>query len=102
MESTLHKVLKKAFASKSGKTELKTSGKRRIDYLNPKRREVGEIERNRRIKEALLRLKTKKTIHKVLRVPQRDFDKAITMARQLKMKVTITNLKGNKRKTVKS
>jgi hypothetical protein len=100
MESKLHKNLKRKFAGKKGKNEVKSKGRKRIDYQN--KREIGEIERSGRIKEALKRLKTKKTLTKVLRVPQKDFKKAVNLAKKLRMKVKIANLKGSESKTVKS
>jgi DNA-directed RNA polymerase alpha subunit len=100
MESKLHKSLKRKFAGKKGKSEVKSKGRKRIDYQN--KREIGEIERSGRIKEALKRLKTKKTLTKVLRVPQKDLKKAENLAKKSRIKVRITNLKGSKSKIVKS
>ena len=99
MESDWHKALKRRLAGKTGRTEVKIRGGERLDVQ--KGRVVAEVERHGRIRQALLRLKTKKTLRKVLRVPQKDLEKAAAVAKAMKMRVTITNLRGTRRRIVR-
>lgn len=94
MESKTHKKLKRKLAGKTGKNEVKRKNKR-FDVL--KSRKVIEIEKSGKIKKAIQRLKTAKKLKKELRVPQKDFKKAIKQAKKLKIKkITIKNFKGSK------
>lgn len=99
MESARHKALKRRLAGKRGKTEVKIRGGKRLDV---KRRHTAiEVERSGRIRQALLRLKTQKTSRKILRVPQKDLDKAAVVVKKTKTRVTVTNLKGSRRKIIR-
>ncbi|GAF76948.1 unnamed protein product, partial [marine sediment metagenome] len=60
-----------------------------------------EVERGgtpKKINQALSRLKTQRNKKKILRVPQKNMDKATQLARQKHMNVTVTNLSKTKRK----
>ena len=99
MESPIHKRLKRKFAGRKGKTEVPISRNRRLDAKRGKK--ALEVERSGNIKKALLRLKTQRTLKKILRVPQKDLSKAANIAKTMKMKVVVTNLGGTKRRIIK-
>ncbi|GAF74470.1 unnamed protein product [marine sediment metagenome] len=65
---------------------------------------VIEIERTgspQRLRHAIQKLKKSTKPQKILRVPQHDMDKATDIAKELRAKLTITNLSKTKRKSIK-
>ena len=97
-----HRKIQRKIAGKKGKIEVPIKGKKRLDVLKGKK--GVEVERSgdpRRISLALSRLKSKKTLKKELRVPQKDLDKATEIARKKRMKVVISNISGTKKRRIK-
>ena len=94
-ESRSHKRGK----GRAGRTEVPISRGRRLDAIRG--RHAIEVERGgtpKKIRQALSRLKTQRNKNKILRVPQEDMNKAVQLARQKRMNVTVTNLSKTKRK----
>ena len=85
----------------AARTEVTISRGRRLDAIRGCH--AIEVERGgtpQKIKIALSRLKTQGNKNKILRVPQKDMDKAVQQARKQNIKITVTNLAKNKRKKV--
>lgn len=94
-ESRSHKRAKGNAARK----EVPISGGRRLDAIRGKT--AIEVERSGSkagLGKALSRLSTQTNKNKVLRVPQKDMNKAVDLARSKKMNVVVTNLSKTKRK----
>jgi hypothetical protein len=94
-ESRSHKRGKGSAA----RTEVPISRGRRLDAIRG--RHAIEVERggtSQKLRQALSRLKTQRNKNKILRVPQKDMNKAVQLARQKNMNVTVTNLAKTKRK----
>lgn len=94
-ESRSHKRGKGSAA----RTEVPISRGRRLDAIRG--RYAIEVERGgtpKKINQALSRLKTQRNRKKILRVLQKNMDKATQLARQKHMNVTVTNLSKTKRK----
>jgi len=80
-------------------TEVAIPGRRRIDAIRG--HFAIEVERGgttNSINKALLKLKTQKNKKKILRVPHKDINKALELARKKKLKITVTNISKTKRK----
>ncbi|MBW7989409.1 MAG: hypothetical protein FVQ84_05240 [Planctomycetes bacterium] len=83
----------------AARTEVPISRGRRLDAIRGKH--AIEVERGgtpQKLRKALSRLKTQRNKNKILRVPQKDMNKAVQIARQKNMNVTVTNLAKSKRK----
>jgi hypothetical protein len=94
-ESRSHKKGK----GNAAQTEVPISGNRRLDAIRGNSAiEIERSGRTARINDALSRLNTQKDKNMILRVPQRDMDKALENARKKRMDVTVTNLSKTKRK----
>ena len=94
-ESRSHKQGK----GNAGRTEVPISKGRRLDAIRGNN--AIEVERSgssQGINAALSRLKTQANKNKIIRVPQSDMEKAIDIARNKAMNVTVTNLAKTKRK----
>lgn len=94
-ESRSHKKAK----GNAAKTEVPIPGGGRLDAVRG--HSAIEIERGgtpKKIEQALARLKTQQNKSKILRVPQKDMEKAVDIARKNGMNVTVTNLSKTKRK----
>ena len=79
--------------------EIPISGRRRLDMKF--KRVAREEERSgsrQRIRAAISRLRTQKTLKKELGVPQGDMQKAIEEVRRKKANVIVTNLTRTKRR----
>ena len=101
-ESQSHKRAKSKAAGKSGKTEAPLKGNRRVDAQTKGR--ATEIERSgnkARLEKAAQRLKDSKKPQKVLQVPQKDMPKAAEAMKARRVKGTIKNMRGSKRKSVR-
>lgn len=98
-KQSTHTRLKRRAAGPSGRPEKPQRGGTRLDA---RRRGVAtEIERSGRIGPALKRLAKEKQAKKVLKVPQKDLDRAARLAREIELTVTVTNLSGTKKRIVK-
>ena len=100
-ESQAHKRLKNKVAGKNGRTEIPISRGRRLDAKNGHR--AIEIERSGTtagISKAISRLKTQKNSKKELLVPNKDLDKAKTVAKKSGVNVLIQNLSRSKRRFI--
>lgn len=74
-------------------------GNRRLDAIRGKY--AIEVERSGTIQgidQALSRLRTQRSKSKILRVPQRDMQRALERARRKNLRVTVTNLSKTRRK----
>ena len=94
-ESLSHKAGKGNAARK----EIPIKGGRRLDAIRGNY--AIEVERSgskTNLNKALDRLKTQSNKSKILRVPQKDMEKAIELAKKKGINVTITNLSKTKRK----
>lgn len=83
-------------------TEVPISRGRRLDAKRGKY--AIEVERSgspQRIVKAISRLKTQTSSKKILRVPQSDMKKAVSIAKKREVKLSVTNLSKTKRRTVK-
>jgi hypothetical protein len=95
VESRSHKQGK----GRARRTEVPISGGRRLDAIRGNN--AIEVERSgtsQGIGQALSRLLTQKNKTKILRVPQKDMDKAVELARKKGTNVTVTNLSKTRRK----
>jgi len=84
-----------------GRKEKPTKGGR---FDASTRIKVVEIERTgspQRLKHAIQKLKKSTKPQKILRVPEHDMNKAKDIAKELRAKLTITNLSKTKRKSTK-
>ena len=97
-ESRSHKRAK----GPARRTEVPISGGRRLDAKRGKY--AIEVERSgspQRIVKAISRLKTQTSSKKILRVPQSDMKKTVSIAKKGGVKLSVTNLSKTKRRTVK-
>jgi len=100
-ESQSHKRAKTKAAGRSGKTEVSLSHKRRLDAQT--RKTATEIERSgttQGLNRAAARLKTSGKSQKVLQVPQQDIPKAVKAMQKVRVKGTVKNIAGTKRRSV--
>ena len=96
-ESRSHKKAK----GNAAKKEVPIKGGRRLDAIRG--HYAIEVERSGSksgLNKALSRLKTQTNKSKILRVPQKDMEKAIEIAGHKGINVTITNLGKTKRKHI--
>lgn len=101
-ESRSHKQAKRRAAGKSGKTEVKLPGGRRLDAATPRR--ATEVERSGSstgLVKAAQRLKASKRTQKVLVVPQNDMSKAVKAMKKAGVGGTVKNLGSTKRRSVR-
>ncbi|MCH8029577.1 MAG: hypothetical protein IH874_06560 [Candidatus Dadabacteria bacterium] len=97
-ESQSHKRAK----GKGTQKEVPISGKRRLDALSGNT--AIEVERSgtdKGLDKALSRLKSLPDKRKLLKVPQKDMEKAEERARKKRIGVTVSNLGGTKRKRIR-
>ena len=100
-ETTSHKRAKARAAGKQGKTEVPLKGGRRLDAASP--RTATEVERsgNRRsLDAAARRLKASGKPRKVLQVPQPNMSKASQAMKGQRVKGTVKNMGGTKRRSI--
>ena len=101
-ESQSHKRAKSKAAGKGGKTETPLSGNRRLDART--KNKATEVERsgsNERLERAAQRLKDSGLPQKVLQVPQDDMDKAVAAMKAKRVRGTVKNMGGTKRRSVR-
>jgi len=97
-----HTKITRKVAGPRGQTEVPIPGRRRLDVKKPN--VAIEIERSAdpaRIRAALGRLRTQRNAPKQLRVPQPNLDRAAEIAKRARLNVTVKNLSGTKRRTVR-
>lgn len=94
-----HTQLKRRAAGPTGRTEKLQPGGTRLDARKPNK--AIEVERSGRLTEALQRLRKEPRVQRVLQVPQPNFDEAVEAARQAGLNVTVMNLSGTRKKTVR-
>lgn len=102
-ESQSHKRAKAKAAGKSGETEKKLPGGRRLDAAAKKK--ATEIERSGSksgLEKAAKRLKSSRKPQKVLSVPQKDMAKARAAMKKVGVSGTVKNMSGTKRSSVKA
>jgi hypothetical protein len=96
-ESRSHKKAK----GNAAKKEVPIKGGRRLDAIRG--HYAIEVERSgsrTNLNKALDRLKTQTNKSKILRVPQKDMEKAMEIAQKKGISVTVTNLSKTKRKQI--
>ncbi len=103
-KSQSHKRAQRKAAGYGGKTEteLKRS-KKRLDAVTQSGKTATEVERSgntKNLEKAAQRLKMRRSQRKVLQVPQLDMDKATQAMRNKKVKGTVKNMSGTKRRSV--
>lgn len=100
-ESQSHKRAKAKAAGRKGKTEVSIKGNRRLDAVTKSK--ATEIERSgnmQSLSKAARRLKASHKPQKILQVPQKDMPKAVKAMKKVKVKGTVKNISGTKRKSV--
>ena len=103
-ETLSHHRAKRAAAGKGGRTEVPLPRGRKLDALSKTGKRATEIERSRhttRLKAAIRRLRDSRAKQKVLRVPQRNFAKAVQMMRSLGVSGAVSNISGTQRQAVR-
>lgn len=101
-ESQSHKRAKSKAAGKSGKTEVPIKEYQRLDAQTQKK--ATEVERSgepARLKKAAQRLKDSGKPQKVLQVPQKNIPKAVEAMKKARVKGTVKNMSGTKRKSIR-
>jgi len=101
-ESQSHKRAKSKAAGEKGKTEVKTTGNRRIDAVTKKK--ATEVERSgnqKSLEKAASRLKSSRKPQKVLQVPQKDMSKAAAAMKKTGTKGTVKNMSRTKKRSVR-
>jgi hypothetical protein len=96
--STQHEILK---SRERGKKEKPTRGGRFDAATTIKVVEIERTGSSQRLRHAILKLKKSTKPQKILRVPEHDMNKAKDIAKELKAKLTITNLSKTKRESIK-
>ncbi len=94
-ESRSHKAGK----GNAARTEVPISGRRRLDAIRG--HHAIEVERSgtkKGLVQSLSRLRTQRNKNKILRVPLKDMNKAIELARSKGINVTVTNMSKTRRR----
>lgn len=100
-ESKSHQRAKAKAAGKTGKTEVPLTRSRRLDAQT--RKTAIEVERSgstHGLTKAAGRLKSSNKPQKVLQVPQKDMTKAAQVMKRVRIKGTVKNISGTKRRSV--
>lgn len=100
-KSESHKRAQSKAAGKSGKTEVPISRHRRVDAKTEAR--ATEVERSgdpKLLREAAQRLRDAGTAQRVLQVPQKDMAEAAEAMKAAKVKGSVKNMSGSKRRSV--
>ncbi len=100
-KSESHKRAQARAAGKSGKTEVSLKSGRRLDAKT--RTTATEVERSgntRNLRQAARRLKQSRVPRKVLQVPQPNMPKAADAMKSQKVRGTVKNMSGTKRRSV--
>jgi hypothetical protein len=100
-KSQSHKRAQAKAAGRMGKTEAPLKGNRRLDAQT--KTKATEVERSGHpnlLRKAARRLKSSDRPQKVLQVPQPDMAKAADAMKAAKVKGTVKNMGGTKRRSV--
>ena len=100
-KSQSHKRAQAKAAGKSGRTEVPLKGGRRLDAATAHK--AIEVERSgdrKLLEKAAQRLKASGKPQKILQVPQKDMSEATDAMKSTKVKGTVKNMGGTKRKSV--
>ncbi len=100
-KSQSHRRAQSKAAGKSGRTEVPLKGGRRLDAATAKK--ATEVERSgdrKLLEKAAQRLKASGKPQKILQVPQKDMNVATDAMKATKVKGTVKNMGGTKRKSV--
>ena len=100
-KSQSHKRAQSKAAGKTGKTEVPIKGNRLLDAKRGKT--ATEVERSgnpAQLRQAAQRLKSSRAPRKVLQVPQKDMGKAAEAMKVVKVKGSVKNMGGTKRRSV--
>lgn len=99
-----HKRAQGKAAGRGGKTEVKLKGSnKRLDAVTKSGKTATEVERSGNMKsleKAAQRLKMRRSQRKVLQVPQTDMSKAAQAMQKKKVRGTVKNMTGTKRRSV--
>ncbi len=102
MAKQQHARITRRLAGRGGKREVPIKGGGRLDVRKPNL--AMEVERSpspARIRKAISRLRTQPGVRHELRVPQRNLDTAVEVAKGEGTKLTIKNLGGTRRRQIK-
>jgi len=102
-KSTIHKQAQVKAAGKGGNTEVKLKNRKMLDALTESGQRATEVERSdsqKMLEVAARRLKVRRSLQKVLQVPQPNMSKATKAMRKVKVRGTVKNMTGTKRRSV--
>lgn len=100
-EGTTHLRVKAKAAGKSGRTEIRISGNRRLDAVTRSKAVEVEISgQPKRLEMAARRLKASGKENLLLVVPQKDMNKARLAIKAVRTRGTVRNLSGTKYSSV--
>lgn len=102
-KSPAHKRAQSRAAGKGGRTEVKLPNRKILDALSASGKKATEVERSgtqRGLRSAAKRLKGSKASQKVLKVLQKDMSKAAAAMKLERVKGTVKNMGGTKRRSV--
>ena len=103
-ETASHKRAKAKAAGKSGKTEKKLPGGRRLDAITKGGGTATEVERSgttQGLNKAAQRLKKSGAKRKVLQVPQKDMDNAVAAMKKTGIGGTVKNMGSTNKRSVR-
>jgi hypothetical protein len=102
-KSESHKRLQVKAAGKDGKTEVKLkNSNKRLDAITKTGKTATEVERSGTssgLEKAAQRLKIIRSKIKVLQVPQKDMSQAVKAMKTKKVKGSVKNMSGTKRRS---
>jgi len=100
-ESQAHRRAKAQAAGRSGTKEKLIKGNRRLDaQTKVKATEVERSGSTQGLKKAISRLKTSRKPQKVLQVPQQNIANAVKLMKERRVKGTVKNMGGTRRRSV--
>ncbi len=103
-KSTIHKQTQAKAAGKGGNTEVKLKNKKILDALTASGQKATEVERSdsqKMLEAAARRLKARRSLQKVLQVPQPNMSKAARAMKKTGVKGTVKNMTSTKRRSVR-
>lgn len=101
-KSQSHTQAQRKAAGKGGKTEVKIKSGKILDAITKSGKTATEVERSGNMKgleRAAQRLKIRRSQRKVLQVPQQDMSKAVQAMKTKKVRGTVKNMSGTKRRS---
>lgn len=103
MKTSSHKNAQRKAAGKNGRIEVKIENNMLLDSVTKSGKKLTEVERSGNpslLKKAARRLNSRRSSQKVLQVPQKDFENAISAMEDVGVKGTVKNMAGTKRRSV--